>query len=82
MVRVDAAAGQQRLAELLEVGEERPVPQVTFGILGSVVFDMEVHGGPLPAGVHSANQLDASVMIRCSEEEARAHGAVVARSGS
>ena len=46
--------------------------QVTFGMLGSVIFDMTMAGGPVPPGTHPPNWLDASVSITCSEEEARA----------
>jgi hypothetical protein len=45
---------------------------VTFGIPGSVVFDMDMKGGPLPHGVYPPNRLDATVAITCTEQEARA----------
>jgi hypothetical protein len=51
--------------------------KVTFGMSGSVVFDMEMDGGPLPRGVRSpARRLDASpVVIICTEQDARAMAA-------
>jgi hypothetical protein len=49
--------------------------KVTFGIPGSVVFDMDMQGGPLPRGVHPPNRLDTTVVIICTEQEARAMAA-------
>ena len=46
--------------------------QVTFSMLGSVIFDMTMAGGPVPPGVNHPNWLDASVTITCTEEQARA----------
>jgi hypothetical protein len=42
-----------------------------FGIPGSVVFDMEMRGVPLPTGVHAPNDLGANVIISCTNEQAR-----------
>lgn len=46
--------------------------KVTFGIPGSVIFDMEMAGAPLPSGVHAPNRLDPPYKVECTEEEARA----------
>lgn len=46
--------------------------QVTFGILGSVIFDMTMAGGPVPPELHPPNWLAASVTITCTEEQAGA----------
>jgi hypothetical protein len=53
--------------------------KVTFGIPGSVVFDMDMKGGPLPRGLHPPNNLDATVVVTCTEQEARAMAAWLAR---
>jgi len=45
---------------------------VTFGIPGSVIFDMEMTGAPLPPDVHAPNTLDATYRITCTDEEAQA----------
>lgn len=45
---------------------------VSFGIPGSVIFDMEMQGAPLPPGVHAPNRLDPPVLITCTEEQAQA----------
>jgi hypothetical protein len=44
----------------------------TFGLPGSVVWDMEMHGVSLPTGVHPPDDLGATVMISCTDEQARA----------
>ena len=45
---------------------------VTFSMLGSVIFDMAMAGGPVPPEVHPPNWLALSVSITCTEEQARA----------
>ena len=45
---------------------------VTFSLLGSVIFDMAMAGGPVPPEVHPPNWLALSVSITCTEEQARA----------
>jgi hypothetical protein len=51
--------------------------KVTFGIPGSVVFDMDMQGGPLPRGVRPplGRLAPALVVIICTEQEARAMAA-------
>ena len=44
---------------------------VTFGMLGSVIFDMTLAGGPVPPEVHSP-RVESFVTITCTEEQARA----------
>ncbi len=44
---------------------------VTFGMLGSVIFDMTLAGGPVPPGVQSP-RVESFVTITCTEEQARA----------
>ena len=48
---------------------------VKFGVHGSVVFEMDADGGPLPRGVRpptgNLGNLEATVWIICTEEEAR-----------
>jgi hypothetical protein len=48
----------------------------TFGIPGTIVHDMEMNDGPLPPGVHAPRaplkNLDATVVITCTDEQARA----------
>jgi hypothetical protein len=43
----------------------------TFGLPGSVVLDMEMHGVSLPSGVHPPDDLGATVMISCTDDQAR-----------
>jgi len=44
---------------------------VTFGMLGSVIFDMTMAGGPVPPGLHSP-RVESFVTVTCTEEQARA----------
>ncbi len=44
---------------------------VTFGMLGSVIFDVTLAGGPVPPGVQSP-RVESFVTITCTEEQARA----------
>ena len=48
--------------------DELTMAPVTFGIRGSVIFDMTMAGGPVPPVVHPPNGLAASVTITCTEE--------------
>ena len=55
------------------------VAQVTFGMLGSVIFDMTMAGGPVPPEVHPPNWLALSVSITCTEGAGAGDGALAAR---
>jgi len=43
---------------------------VTFGMLGSVIFDLTLAGGPVPPGLHSP-RVESSVTVTCTERGQR-----------
>ncbi len=54
------------------------IPNVTvFSLIAAphFLFDVDMKGSPLPRGVHPPNRLDATIVITCTEQEARSMAA-------
>ena len=45
---------------------------MTIRIPGTIVFDMAIHGGPLPTRAEIPKDRDAAMMITCTEDQALA----------